>query len=53
LKDDSRAALTDVAEQEIEDTIGLERSLTRQQGHIETAFENSQNSLLQDQHSYR
>lgn len=39
--------------QEIEDGIGLERSLSKQQGHIETALENSHNSLRQYQNSYR
>lgn len=41
------------AVQEIEDAIGLERSLTKQQGHIETALRNSQNSLSRYHNNYR
>ncbi|GAB6147279.1 TolC family protein [Desulfocicer niacini] len=39
--------------QEIEDAIGLERSLIKQQGYIETALKNSQNSFQQYAESYR
>ncbi len=41
------------AAQETEDAIGLERSLTRQQNHIETALMTAQNNLQQYQRSYR
>jgi len=41
------------AAQETEDAIGLERSLTRQQNHIETALVTAQNNLQQYQRSYR
>ena len=41
------------AVQEIEDAIGLERSLTRQQAYIEVSLKNSENSLKQYQAGYR
>lgn len=41
------------AVREIEDAIGLERSLSRQQGFIESALENSENSLGHYARSYR
>nr|WP_319393482.1 efflux transporter outer membrane subunit [uncultured Desulfobacter sp.] len=41
------------AVQEIEDAMGLERSLKKQQGHIETALSKAQETLFQYQKSYR
>jgi NodT family efflux transporter outer membrane factor (OMF) lipoprotein len=41
------------AVQEIEDAMGLERSLKKQQSHIETALAKAQDTLVQYQKSYR
>ncbi|MGD8834670.1 MAG: TolC family protein [Desulfobacteraceae bacterium] len=41
------------AVQEIKDTIGLEHSITRQLGHMETALAKAQNNLHQYQRRYR
>jgi len=38
---------------EVDDALGLERSLARQQGHIETALKHARNSLSQYQQRYR
>ncbi len=41
------------AVQEIEDAMGLERSLKKQQAHIETALAKAEDTLIQYQKSYR